>query len=262
MVQETVTAEVEIPTPSEAVEEPTSQEAAPEATPDTPAATAKFGFTDDPYEVIDHEDLKPVLERKISRERDTIRAELDTEFAEKTRKWESTQSYQTISGHMGRVLQAIEDGNLEGAARTIERLEGLMAPHAEEQVKEYRTEGASGAANHMWGLLKDSLKGADTRTQDEFDDLGRSGASWPKIFDAYVEARTSKMVREHKSEMDSLKLQIEELKTGVRGSGPNGAATAGSTAGGGKLYSQMTAEERAALTPAERDALVARELGG
>lgn len=59
------------------------------------------------------------------------------------------------------------------------------------------------------------------------------------------------------------KIATEEAQTKVRAENrgkPPVKPTGG--AGGGKQYSQMTREERSALSPAERDALVAREMQG
>lgn len=252
MTQETVTVETALPTPSEAAEEATPEGAAPEPTPEPPApatATAWAAVTD-PYDLIELDDVKPVLERRDNRIRDTIRSELDTEYAEKTRKWESTQAYQTISGHMGRIIQAIEDGNAPGADKVVERLDALMAPHATEQVREYQSQGASGAASAFAALLSDQLKGMDNRTLDDFDDLKRSGASWPKILDSFAKAHTGKLEAKYKAQLDEKDKQIEELKAGGRdGVGPNGAAMAASTGGGvgrptPQQYNEATRQQR------------------
>jgi hypothetical protein len=265
MVQEVAaTVEVALPTPTEAAEVATPAEGAvPEATSEpveTPTATAKFGVSDDPYEVIEHEDFKPLLERRDNRIRDTIRSELDNEFQEKTRKWESTQSYSTMASLSGRLIQTIEDGNIQGAERVIDRLNEIMAPHATEQIREYQSQGLAEAANQFASLLSTQLKGMDNRTQDDFDDLKRSGASWDKILQGFVKAHTEKLETRYKNQLKEKDVQIEQLKLGVRTDGPNGAAMASGSGASGKLYSQMTREERQNLSPEARDAAIQHEI--
>jgi hypothetical protein len=78
---------------------------------------------------------------------------------------------------------------------------------------------------------------------------------------AYVEAQLDKATTPLKNRVKSLEAQIEKAKaqSGATG-GPSPSAGKGISAGS-KPYSQKTPEERAAMTPEERDAAIRAEAG-
>jgi len=97
---------------------------------------------------------------------------------------------------------------------------------------------------------------SDEQFATEFLDRLAESRSTTRIKDAVEKATAPK-----DKEIAQLKATIEKMKATTRSQeGPNTAQSTGG--GGGKPYSQMNREERAALSPEERDAAVAREMRG
>lgn len=251
--EETVAAE---PTPPpEPVEEPAPSA---EETP-PPFATIKGQALEDAYGVLDHDEMKPHLERRDRRVDDRIRQEYQGQFEEAKKGLESTHAHKTLAGIYGNILQKLQDSDIEGTARLIDRLETAIEPYKEGHDKGLRSEGAMSASRQILGQFQASL---GRREQEEFEDFYATSrnATWKDIIDRYVELRGVATKKPLQDENTSLKAENETLKERIRsGRGPDLTPAGGG--GGTKKYSEMTPEERKALTSEEVDALLARERG-
>lgn len=247
----TITPEAEPAPVTEAAEEaPAAEEQKP---------TSSWATLTDPYEVLDLPDFSPVLERRDKRVRDQFQAEADQTVQEKTKQWESNQLKRSLDGYVGSITDAITNADVEGASRIMDKLETLMQPYTEEHSRTQLNAGARVQADAVKTALVDSL---DRRAQDEYEEWieRHPGATWKTAIDEFLRMKVSAVETKYKAELQKRDDTIERMKTeGRSGQGPNLTPSA---SGGGRLYSQMTREERMALSPAERDALTAREMQG
>jgi hypothetical protein len=250
-----------VPTPTEA-QEAAATEAPAEAAPPTETPPAEEPTSEpqtfDPYEALDREEMRPVLEQRDKRTRREIETQLQGEYEEKTRSWESQQTANTLAGYYGNLLQRIADMDGEGFEKAVASMQAFAEPLMKDFRESIRKTEASLAATGLYAHMATSLKTRDRDAFEKYVEDNRVG--WPDAFKEYVRLATSEQLSDKDAEIGRLRDTIERMKAeGRTDKGPNLAT---STPGGGKRYSQMTREERAALSPAERDAAVARELQG
>ncbi len=266
MVQETPT-EVEVPTPAEVVEAPKTEavetpaeetkpeaeptETKPEETPEQPAWADKA----DPYDVLELEEFKPHLERRDRRVEERIRQNYQGQLEEATGNWKATEAHKQLAGIYGNILQKLQDSDVENTERLVGRLEEAIEPYKESYRKTIKAEGSKEAATELYGAVLGSL---DHRGQDELQDYASTArnASWGDILKKRDEIREGRSKKTTSDKITSLEAQIEDLKAKARPEGPDTAPKGG---GGGGKYSDMTAEQRAALSNEERDRLAAQE---
>jgi hypothetical protein len=106
--------------------------------------------------------------------------------------------------------------------------------------------------------MANSLRARDRDAFEKFVEDSKGG--WPDAFKEYVRLASAKELADKDAEIARLNDIVGRQKVeGRSGQGPNLAST---TSGGGKLYSQMSREERSKLSPQERDAAIAREQQG
>ena len=203
--------------PSEPVETP-----APSAEePAQPFATIKGQPVEDQYGVLDHEEMQPHLERRDRRVEERIRQEYQGQFEEAKRGLEASHAHKTLAGIYGNILQKLQDGDIDGAERLIDRMEGAIEPYKEDYIKGLRNEGSMGASQHIMGVLRDTL---GRREQESFEDFcaTRRNATWKDVIDQYVELRAVTAKRPLQEENRSLKAENEQLKQRLReGKGPD-----------------------------------------
>lgn len=251
-----------VPTPTEAQEavQTSEEEAAPppeqagasEPTSETSAKAAPF----DPYEALDREEMKPVLEQRDKRREREQRAELAAEYAEKTRNWEATQTANTLAGYFGNIFQKLSDSDTEGFDRSIQSMQQFAAPLMSDYKQAVQSEAARNAAGGLYQHMADALKNRD---RDQFEKYVEDPkVNWPDAFKEYVRLASGEELAKKDSEITKLNDTIGRLK--AEGRTDKGPATPQSNSGGAGLYSKLTPEQRAAMSPAERDAAVAREL--
>ena len=266
MTQETITAEVTadtLPPPTvtdEAVTASTEDvTASPSETvtePDEKAQPAWASVTD-AYEILDLEEVKAIRERDDRRRDDDQRVVFEREFETKHKDWESTNLNRTVQSAFGRVLEKLADGDVDGFEKAIDRVETLVQPYLEDTRNQAIREGAVAAAGDFKRLFR---AGLDRKSSDELDDMmGKPSTTWQDLFDFREKAKIERATSPLKSKLADAEAEIERLKVGVRdGKGPPLGGTSG---GGGKPYSQMTRDERSSLSPADRDRMIAQEIG-
>ena len=211
----------------------------------------------DAYELLDLDEIKAIRERDDRRRDEDQRVVFEREFDTKHKDWESSNLNRTVQSAFGRVLEKLADADVDGFEKAIDRVETLVQPYLEDTRNQAIREGAVAAAGDFKRLFR---VGLDRKSSDELDDMmGKPSTTWQDLFDFREKAKIERATSPLKAKLADAEAEIERLKVGVRdGKGP---PLGGTTTGGGKSYSQMTREERAALSPADRDRLVAQELG-
>ena len=188
MVQEAAPTQ-ELPSPTEVAEvQATSEEAAEvlpaaeevaQPEPETPFATIR-----DPYEVLEHPEVKPLIERLTRRNEERLTSEWEQRQQQETRNWEATETFKTINGITGRILEQLGEGNVDVPERLIGRLEALSKPFEPEYQQHFQRVGMAMTFDAAMVALKDGL---DMRRQDELDDIRqRKGATWADLVSARV----------------------------------------------------------------------------
>ncbi len=228
-MQETPT-EVEVPTPAETAETPTTEaapeqvttpaeETKPEAEP-TETKPEETSEPPDPYDELEHERFKPVLERRDRRVEERIRQDYQGQYQEAVGNWKATEAHKQLAGIYGNILQKLEEGDAETVGKLVGRLEQAVEPYSEDYKKGIRAEGSSGAAQELYGAVLGSL---DHRGQDELQDYltANQGAKWGDILKKRDDIREGKTKKTSSDEITSLKAQIETLKSKVRPEGPD-----------------------------------------
>ncbi len=250
---------VEVPTPAEVVEAPKTEavetpaeEPKPEAEPTE--TKPEVPETPDPYDELEHERFKPVLERRDRRVDERVRADYQRQYEQATGNWKATEAHKQLAGIYGNILQKLEDGDADTVGKLVGRLEEAIEPYKESYRKTIKSEGSKEAATELYGAVLGSL---DHRGQDELQDYITTArnAGWGDILKKRDEIREGKTKKSNTDKITSLESQIEGLKAKARPEGPD---TTPKDTGATKSYSDMTAEERAKLSDTERDALIAK----
>ena len=231
---EATATQTDLPSPAEAAEAPaTPAEGAPEPVtapetaeepapsveePEKPYATIKGQPLEDAYGVLDHEEMKPHLERRDRRVDETIRQEYQGQFDEAKKGLEATHAHKTLAGIYGNILQKLQDSDIEGATRLIDRLDTAIEPYKETHAEGLKSEGKMTASRELLGAFHGSL---GRREQEQFEDFctTRRNASWKDIIDHYVELRGVSTKKPLQEKVTSLETQLEEAKRRIREGG-------------------------------------------
>ena len=258
MVQESESPTEALPSPTEVAEAPAtaaeetaaavpSPEAVTESEPKPSEEVKPWASVTDPFDLLELEDLKPHLERRESRIESRIKEEFRGQFEEATKSWQATEAHKQLAGIYGNILQRLEDGDIDGSAKLIDRLETAVEPLTEKYKNALRSEGGTSAGNQLW---KEMLATLDAKGQDKLEDFAANPKrSWGDVMKHYAEvsgeARYNAGFAEGKKA--EAKAQAEKAKVETRATeGPN---TAPSQAGGGRRptvaeYSPAPSEQR------------------
>ncbi len=257
--------EVKVPTPAETAEAPKTEETPAEETkpeaeptetkPDAEESPPPWAKTTDPYDVLELEEFKPHLERRDRRIDERIRGDYQRQYEEATGNWKATEAHKQLAGIYGNILQKLEDGDADTVGKLVGRLEEAVEPYSESYKKGLMTEGSQKAAQELYGAVVGSL---DHRGQDELQDYLTTtrNANWGDILKKRDEIREGRSKKSAAEKVTSLEAQIEALKGIKRPDGPDTTPKGG---GGTKKYSELTSEERQAMSSTEIDAMLARE---
>lgn len=241
MVTETTTAEVTadtLPPPTASDEAVTTSTedvtASPSETvtePDEKPQPAWASVTD-AYELLDLEEVRAIRDRDDRRRDDDQRVVFEREFDTKHKDWESTNLNRTLQSGLGRVLEKLADGDVDGFEKAIERVQALAEPYLDETRQQSIREGALAAAGDFKRLFR---AGLDRKSSDELDDMmGKQGTTWQDLFDFREKAKIERATSPLKAKLASAEAEIERLKVGDRtGQGP----PLGGTSGGSSSYS-------------------------
>ncbi|KKN41175.1 hypothetical protein LCGC14_0726050 [marine sediment metagenome] len=196
MTQEvTETTQEILPSPTEAVEaqatptgaeepQPTPAEG-PEAAAPTEKPPLAWATVEDPYDVLDLDDFKPILERRSGLIEEGLREDFQGRLEAATSNWESTNLHSTLSGITGNLTEQLEASNLEGAEKAIARLEKFREPYMEAHENGLQAKGATAMAGQS---LRSMLGLLDVRSQETLYDLAkRTTGSWEPVFKKFLE---------------------------------------------------------------------------
>ncbi len=191
MTQEETTQEV-LPSPTEAAEAQATEKAdepqptlAEGQTPTEPTEPIVPGFTGDPYDVLELDDFKPILERRSGLIQESLREDYQGRLEAATKSWESTNLHNTLSGITGNLTEQLEASNLEGAEKAIARLEKLREPYMEAHENGLQAKGATAMASQS---LRSMLSLLDVRSQEVLYDLAnKTTGSWEPVFKKFLE---------------------------------------------------------------------------
>ena len=221
--------ETEVPTPAEVVEAPKT-EAAPEqvATPaeetkpeaEPTEAKPEEPEPPDPYDELEHERFKPVLERRDRRVEEGFKADYQRQYEEATGNWKATEAHKQLAGIYGNILQKLDEGDADTVGKLVGRLEEAVEPYSEDYKKGIKAEGSQKTAQQFYGVIIGSL---DHRGQDELQDYltVNRGAGWGDILAKRDEIREGKTKQSNSDVITSLKAQMEDLKARARPEGPD-----------------------------------------
>ena len=215
----------ETPPANEQVVEPPAEEPKPEAEPET--AKPEEPEPPDPYDELEHERFKPVLERRDRRVEEGIRADYQAQYDTAERELKSGQTHKQVAGAYGAIVEKLGEGDLEGAEKLLSRLSVLTEPYEKDLIKAQKKEGADEAAQQLYGAVRGSL---DPRGQDELQDYltVNRNAGWGDILKKRDEIREGKANKSSSDEVTALKAQIEDLKAKARPDGPDTTPKPGS----------------------------------
>ena len=274
MVQEASPSTQELPTPTETLEaQATSvEEAAAQPVlageegekPGPEEAPPAWASIRDPYDLLEHDEVKPYLERRDRRIQEGLTAEYQGKLEAATKEWESTNLHQSLAGYVGRITDLLGGltPDVEGADRLLGRLESLAKPFEETYRDTFRNEGRNNALGGVLAVFKDGL---DLRRQDEIEDMVRNPrTTWGDLLKQRIKMGAEKERETGRKEgrEEGRKAALEDIAARERGNPDRNPDMTPKTPAGGKSYSQMTREERSKLTPQEIDRLVVQELGG
>ena len=223
--------ETEVPTPAEVVEAPKTEAVetpAEETKPEAELTEAK-PEEPDPYDELEHERFKPVLERRDRRTNERIQADYQRQYDEATGNWKATEAHKQLAGIYGNILQKLDEGDADTVGKLVGRLEEAVEPYSEAYKKGIKAEGSQEAARELYGAVIGSL---DHRGQDELQDYltVNRGAGWGDILKKRDEIREGSTKKSSSDEITSLKAQMEDLKAKARPEGPD-TTTKGSVGG-------------------------------
>ena len=237
--------------PATVAEETAAAEPAPEAGTEpepTPTEEVKpWAAISDPFDLLELEDLKPHLERREARIENRIKGEYQGQFEEATKSWTATEAHKQLAGIYGNILQKLEDADIDGSTKLIDRLEAAVEPLTETYKNALRSEGGTRAGNQLW---KEMLATVDAKGQDKLEDFASNPKrSWGDVMKHYAEVVGESRYNDgFKKGMESRdKALAEKAKAeGRAGEGPN---TAPARAGGERRptvaeYSAATSEQR------------------
>ena len=222
--------EVEVPTPAEVVEAPKTEAVetpAEEPKPEAEPTEAKpEPEPPDPYDELEHERFKPVLERRDRRNDERVRADYQRQYEEATGNWKATEAHKQLAGIYGNILQKLDEGDADTVGKLVGRLEEAVEPYSEAYKKGIKAEGSQEAAQQLYGAVLGSL---DRRGQDDLQDYltANRGADWGAILQKRDEIREGRATASSSDEVTALKAQIEDLKAKVRPEGPDTATKRG-----------------------------------
>lgn len=235
-MQETETAEKTqevLPTPTEAAEVAPTPEGAeqPQQTlaeeqETVPPAEKSWTQVEDAYDLLDLEEVKPHIERRIQRERESLTTQYKAEVEQRTKDWESTNLHNTIAGYAGGMADKLDLADLDGAEKTLAKLEKFREPYMEPYKKALRSEASMATGNEFLGLLTKRL---DARGQDEFASHVQTAKDWNALLDKYDSFRGQKDYE--RGRKDGRADQAEQQKLQAR-KGEGGNITPGSAGGG------------------------------
>ena len=265
MVQEAV-AEPTTVTPVEPTAEPTTEPtpgisgaetvepAADEGTPPSPKPA--WAEVTDASDLLDHPEVKSVYEKRLARHRDEIARQAADDLKAATARWEGSTFHRNLEGVIGNLDEKLRSLEAEPAdvAKAAAQIAKLRESLDEGYTASLKEQGFNDAAKQYdQAILGAVMQRLDEKGKDNFDDTLKGAKTYGDVLDYLVDRKT----QPQKAEIEKLKLEIEKMKKDTReGQSPN---LAEGSSGGGRRYSDMTFEERAALSDAQRDALIAQE---
>lgn len=254
-------ADVQAESPDVGEDTPVEDAAPPESEPSAPPISAASI-----EELAEHEAVKPWLDERLSEARKEgtrdIRKRVQPEYQKRVAHW--AESRQQATAFFNQLARDRKDGAVD--------YDALLDSHSAPLTK--LAEAISGE-NYFHGidwLGRELISDEDAR--DDFRERltlmqGDPSADWSDLLGIVRESLTGTAVKDavakarakwEKDELPKLRKTVElEVAAKARQNGsPPAEVQAGGGNSRGKAYKDMTAQERAALSPSQRDALLAR----
>lgn len=253
------TVEVETPAVSTPVPEaPVAPDPTPAAEPEKPETPAA---PPDPRDELEDERFKPHLDRIRRQEANRVQQEEVAKRQEAQASADAKEVGRAIANAYGNIAQRLKNEGVEVLDEWLPRLEAIAAPYSDKEREKLKGEGReagnkAGQVELSQGILATVQHSLGQRAWEDMEDYftTTSGLTWADILNKYHELRSGKS----KEKITSLEAQMESLKNIKRPEGPDTTPKGG---GGSKKYSELTPEERRAMSSAEVDAMQARERG-
>ena len=206
--------------PEPAPEAPEAPGPSPTKEEEPPFAVLKGQKIADEYELLDHDLVKPHLERQLRRDRETLQGQYDAAVKETKETLEAVNENRLFANYVGNLLQKMREEDLPGAEVLAEKFIGALQKK-ESYDKALSTAGMMNANKTVLETLSTTL---GRREQDQFEDwkAQHRDATWKDIVDRYVELRAVTAKKPLQDEVTSLKAENEKLKQRLReGKGPD-----------------------------------------
>ncbi len=220
------------------------------------AASLKFGFTDDPVELLDHDEVKPHIQRRVDRIANEEKTKLTQAFNTFKAEVEAGAFFRELDGNIAGLRQMYENGNEEGSIRALGQLDKLAEKFSPAMQQKIENDGFTNGAAAQTELMRNAIMGKlDERGKDRVMEMfTSSSATWDEVLDTLTAHKT----RPLEEKVKALEVENERLKAGVRSAErPN--LGQGSGAGSKSITSMADADRRYTLPPGHPDHITHEE---
>ena len=249
----------ELPSPTEVAEAtatsqeaasllPAAEEAAQPEPESEPPKESPFASVYDAYDLLEHPEVKPLIERQTRRAEERLAAEFEQKLQEETSVWEARETFKTLAGIQGRILEQLTDGNYEIPEKLIGKLESIAKTSEPAYQEHFKRVGAMSTFEVALAALKEGL---DMRRQDELEDLRRQrGTTWSDLISRRVKmgAEREREIGRKEGMGEGRKAALNDIAARERGNPDRNPDMAPKGAGGGRptiaQYTAATPEQR------------------
>jgi hypothetical protein len=241
---------------------PEAEEATQEADklPTTEEAPPSWATIDgkpygDAYEALEHEGFRPVLERRDKDTHEAGRREGHSQAEQGFNKEQAAEVVQEIAGRLGTVVERLEEGNVEGSVRVIDKLGELIRPYGKTFIQGLMGDAQKSGGQGTAALVLDGMKASlPLKLQHELEDFAQSGhKDWRPILGKWLDLQRPGI----EAEIEQMKAsrKSKEAHAEEKSKTPPPVKPEGSGGGKGVAHKDMAPEEEAKLTPVQRDAM-------
>jgi hypothetical protein len=203
------------------------------------AASLKFGFTDDPIDLLDHDEVKPHVQRRVDRVITEERAKLTADIDSFKAEVESGQFFKELDGNISGLKQMYEADNTEGSLRALGQLDKLAEKFSPAFQQKLKADGFNEGKEAQLGLVSSAVMNAlDERGKDAVLDVFKGdNATWDGVL-TFLKDRWATPL---KDEIQALKQENEKLKFTINsGTDMNLGSSSGSSKSDDELLADPT----------------------
>lgn len=207
---------------------------APDETPPS-WATIDGKTYGDAYDALEHEGFRPVLERRDKDIREDGLREGRSQAEQTFNKEQAAEVVQGVAGHLGTVVERLEEGNVEGSSRVVDKIRDLIQPYGKTFISDLAGQAHKQGGQDTGSLMLDSMKdGLPLRAQHELEDFAKSGhKDWRPILKKWLdlqrpslEAEIEKM-RTSRESKEERAARLAQTKPPVKPEGSGGGGSSG-----------------------------------